>query len=66
MDVYIADNKIASSGAMWLDDLDLQRAYRAIDGVATGRTPLFSGNRNNKYLMETVRVLSDTANASKI
>ena len=33
IDVYKADDKIATS------DIDLQRTYRAIDSVATGRIP---------------------------
>ena len=37
IDVYKADNKIATSGATSLAGLDLQRTYRAIDSVATGR-----------------------------
>ena len=39
IDVYKADDKIATSGAMSLSDLDLQRTYRAIDSVATSRIP---------------------------
>ena len=39
IDVYKADNKIASSGATSLADIDLRRTYRAIDSVATGRIP---------------------------
>ena len=39
LDVYKADNKIATSGATYLDDIDLRRTYRAIDSVATGRIP---------------------------
>ena len=39
IDVYKADEKVASSGATSLADIDLQRKYRAIDSVATGRIP---------------------------
>ena len=42
IDVYKADNKIASSGATSLADIDLRRTYRAIDSVATGRIPSLS------------------------
>ena len=42
--VYKADDKIATSGATSLADIDLRRKYEAIDGVATGRIPsLFCG-----------------------
>ena len=34
--VYKADDKIATSGAKSLADIDLRRTYRAIDSVATG------------------------------
>ena len=45
IDVYKADNKIATSGAMLLADIDLRRTYRAIDSVPTGRIPsLFCGS----------------------
>ena len=45
IDVYIADDKIATSGATSLADIDLRRTYRAIDNVATGRIPsLFCGS----------------------
>ena len=37
--VYKADDKIATSGATSLADINLQRTYRAIDSVATGRIP---------------------------
>ena len=44
IDVYRADDKIATSGATSLADMDLRRTYRAIDSVATGRIPsLFCG-----------------------
>ena len=36
IDVYKADDKIASPGATSLADIDLRRTYRAIDSVATG------------------------------
>ena len=39
IDVYKTDDNFATSGAMLLSDLDLQEAYKAIDGVATGRIP---------------------------
>ena len=39
IDVYKADGKIATSGATSLADIDLQKTYRAIDSVATGRIP---------------------------
>ena len=32
-----ADDKISTSGATSLVDIDLRRTYRAIDSVATGR-----------------------------
>ena len=44
IDVYNADEKIVTSGATSLADINLQRTYRAIDSVATGRIPfLFCG-----------------------
>ena len=39
IDVYRADDKTATSGAMSLAYIDLRRTYRAIDSVATGRMP---------------------------
>ena len=39
IDVYKADDKIATSGATSLADIDLRRTYRAIDNVTTGRIP---------------------------
>ena len=39
IDVYKADDKIVTSGATSLADVDLRRRYRAIDSVATGRVP---------------------------
>ena len=36
IDVYKADDKIATSSATSLADIDLRRTYRAIDSVATG------------------------------
>ena len=36
INVYKADDKIATSGATLLADIDLRRTYRAIDSVATG------------------------------
>ena len=45
IDVYKANDKIATSGATSLADIDLRRTYRAIDSVATGRIPsLFCDN----------------------
>ena len=39
IDVYKADDKIATSGATSLADINLRRTYKAIDSVATGRIP---------------------------
>ena len=39
IDVYKADDKIATSGATSLADIYLRRTYKAIDSVATGRIP---------------------------
>ena len=39
IDVYKADDKIATSGTTSLADIDLRRTYRAIDSVATGNIP---------------------------
>ena len=36
IDVYKAEDKTATSGAMLLADIDLGRTYNAIDSVATG------------------------------
>ena len=45
IDVYKADDKIATFGATSLADIDLRRTYRAIDSVATGSIPfLFCDN----------------------
>ena len=42
--VYKADDKIATSGATSLADIDLRRTYKAIGSVATVRIPsLFCG-----------------------
>ena len=47
IDVYIADDKIVTSGATSLADINLRRTYRAIDSVATGRIPsLFCDSSN--------------------
>ena len=46
IDVCKADNKVATSGTTSLDDLDLQRTYRAIDSVGTGRIPSLSCDSN--------------------
>ena len=46
IDVYKADNKIVTSGATSLADINQRRTYRAIDSVSTGRIPsLFCGSR---------------------
>ena len=42
IDVYKAGDKIATSGATLLSDLDLQETYRAIESVTTGRIPSLS------------------------
>ena len=39
IDVYKADDKIVTSGATSLADIDLRITYRAIYSVATGRIP---------------------------
>ena len=39
IDVYKTDDKIATSGATSLADIDLQRTFRAINSVVTGRIP---------------------------
>ena len=39
IDVYKADDEIATSGATSLADIDLRRTHRAIDSAATGRIP---------------------------
>ena len=39
IDVYKANDKIATAGATPLADLDLRKTYRAIDSVVTGRIP---------------------------
>ena len=39
INVYKAGDKIATSSATSLADIDLRRTYRAIDCVATGRIP---------------------------
>ena len=45
IDVYKADEKIATSGATSLSDLDLHGTYRAMDSVATGSIhSLFCGD----------------------
>ena len=44
IDVYKADDNIATSGSTSLAEIDLRRTYRSIDSVATGRIPsLFCG-----------------------
>ena len=48
IDVYKADDKIVTPGAMSLADINLRRTYRAIDSVSTGRIPsLFCVNTIN-------------------
>ena len=42
IDVYKSDDKIATSGAMLLTGIDLQKTYKAINSVATGRIPSLS------------------------
>ena len=37
--VYKADDKLATSGATSLADIEQRKTYRAIDSVATGRIP---------------------------
>ena len=50
IDVYKADDKIVTSGATSLADIDLQRTYKAVDSVATGRSPsLFCATRIYTY-----------------
>ena len=45
IDVYKGDDKVATSDATSLTDIDLRRTYRAKDSVATGRIPsLFCDN----------------------
>ena len=39
IDVYNADDKIVTSGATSLADINLRKTYRAINSVATGRIP---------------------------
>ena len=52
IDVYKADDKLATSGAALLADIYLRRAYKAIDSVATGRIPsLFSGEWVERHAM---------------
>ena len=57
IDVYKADDKIATSGATSLADIDLRRTYRTIDSVATGRIPsLFCGfNEEEVDTMHTMK-----------
>ena len=44
IDAYKTDDKMVTSGATLLADINLRRTYRAIDSVATGRIPsLFWG-----------------------
>ena len=47
--MYKADDKIVTSGATSLADINLRRTYRAIDSVATGRIPsLFCDTNINR------------------
>ena len=39
IDVYKADHKSVTTGLTSLADINLQRTYRAIDSIATGRIP---------------------------
>ena len=39
IDVYEGDNNFVTSSATLLSDLDLQKTYKAINGVATSRMP---------------------------
>ena len=39
IDVYKADDKMATSGATLLADIYLRRTYKAVDSVSTGRIP---------------------------
>ena len=39
IDAYKTDDKMVTSGATLLADINLRRTYRAIDSVATGRIP---------------------------
>ena len=49
--VYKADDEIATSGATSLADINLQRTYRAIDSVATGRIPsIFCAYNESTYI----------------
>ena len=49
IDVYKADDKIVTSDATSLADIDLRKTYRAIDSVATGRIPcLFCARKHCK------------------
>ena len=49
IDVYKAGDKIATSDATSLTDIDLRRTYRTIYSVTTGRIPsLFCGVTNYK------------------
>ena len=48
-DVYRANEKIVTSGATSLADIDLPRTYQAIDSVASSRIPsLFCDITNDK------------------
>ena len=39
IDVYRSDDKIVTSGAKSLADINMRKTYRATDSVATGRIP---------------------------
>ena len=51
IDVFKADGKIATSGAMSLADIDLRKTYRAIDSVATGRIPSLFCDINQDFFL---------------
>ena len=56
IDVYKTENKIATSGATSLADLDQRRTYRAIDSVATGRIPsLFCGHNYSIIFTQSIQ-----------
>ena len=54
IEVYKADDKIVTSGATSLADINLRRTCRAIDSAATGRIPsLFCGVRKALLMLVT-------------
>ena len=67
INVYKADDKIATFSVTSLADINLRRTYRAIDSVATGRIPsLFCDNTIPKLLRDssliTTRLKDDQSN----